>query len=229
MTEQEAVNPDEEQAMRVVQVAPDMVTIDGRRYAIALDHTSAFDREKFAARYTDILDKYDYIVGDWGYDQLRLRGFYNDDNRRANKDQLIHNLQDYLLEYCNFGCAYFVLSRLDAPDKPAKKRPRSRGPRRRTDARRDDPQPATARGAASGPAPKRQEGRPTNGRRDDAKAAGSRTGGRRGGNRRDAARKPYTETRSKQAQVTGGKAETVAPNQPRKRHFTIHTRETNEK
>ena len=34
------------------------------------------------ARYSDILDKYDYIVGDYGYDQLRLKGFYKDSNKK---------------------------------------------------------------------------------------------------------------------------------------------------
>ena len=36
------------------------------------------DEELFASRYSDILDKYDFIVGDFGYDQLRLKGFYKD-------------------------------------------------------------------------------------------------------------------------------------------------------
>ncbi len=45
--------------------------------------------ERLNERYNDILDKYDFIVGDWGYDQLRLRGFYKDDRRGASKDQLI--------------------------------------------------------------------------------------------------------------------------------------------
>ena len=52
--------------------------------------------------------KYDYIVGDWGNDQLRLKGFYKDD-RYVKKSRCISHLEDYLKEYCNFGCAYFVL------------------------------------------------------------------------------------------------------------------------
>jgi len=124
------IEPAENQ--RIVQVASDMITIDGRRYQIELDHKQAFDREALEARYNEILDKYDYIVGDWGYDQLRLRGFYKPTNRHANKDQLINTLEDYLYEYCNFGCAYFVLGRLDAPVKatPTKRsRPKTNKPR----------------------------------------------------------------------------------------------------
>ena len=41
-------------------------------------------------------------------EQLRLRGFYK--NERAEESlEKISRLQDYLLEYCSYGCAYFVL------------------------------------------------------------------------------------------------------------------------
>ena len=62
----------------------------------------------FHQRFSEILTKFDYIVGDWGNEQLRLRGFYKDE--RANEsDEKISRLEDYLLEYCSYGCAYFVL------------------------------------------------------------------------------------------------------------------------
>ena len=47
-------------------------------------------------------------MGDWSNEQLRLRGFYKDD-RTEEKLEKISRLQDYLLEYCSYGCAYFVL------------------------------------------------------------------------------------------------------------------------
>ena len=61
------------------------------------------------ARFSDVLSKYDYILGDWGYGQLRLKGFYDDRNSKSTYETKISTLQDYLYEYCNFGCAYFVL------------------------------------------------------------------------------------------------------------------------
>ena len=78
--------------------------IDGHAYTLVDNY-----REE---RYTDILAKYDYIVGDWGFEQLRLHGFYSDNNRYAAPDQVISTLEDYLEEYCNFGCAYFVLEKV---------------------------------------------------------------------------------------------------------------------
>ena len=72
------------------------------------DYKDAFDVTIFNQRFSEILTKYDYIVGDWGNDQLRLRGFYKDERHEAHEWK-ISRLQDYLLEYCNFGCGYFVL------------------------------------------------------------------------------------------------------------------------
>ncbi len=37
--------------------------------------------------------------------------FFDTSNRRAAPDQRIDTLEDYLYEYCNFGCAYFVIER----------------------------------------------------------------------------------------------------------------------
>ena len=54
-----------------------MLTKIGQDYfEVIKDDQKSFDEERFAARYSEILDKYDFIVGDYGYEQLRLKGFY---------------------------------------------------------------------------------------------------------------------------------------------------------
>ncbi|MGT2924578.1 YutD family protein [Streptococcus caviae] len=70
---------------------------------------NAFNAKVFSQRFSEILLKYDYIVGDWGNEQLRLKGFYKEDSKAKNRHPYIGRLDDYLKEYCNFGCAYFVL------------------------------------------------------------------------------------------------------------------------
>lgn len=97
----------------VIVLDDDLVVINDIKYRLIENHDKGFDREKIAERYNTILDKYDYIVGDWGYDQLRFKGFYLDKRIESNIDNKISHLEDYLLEYCNFGCAYFVLERVD--------------------------------------------------------------------------------------------------------------------
>ncbi|RPJ95497.1 DUF1027 domain-containing protein [Rummeliibacillus sp. TYF005] len=89
-----------------------MIIADQSMYEIIENVKEGFKQEDFNGRYSDILSKYDYIVGDWGYGQLRLKGFYEDKNQKATFDTRISTLQDYLYEYCNFGCPYFVLKKI---------------------------------------------------------------------------------------------------------------------
>ncbi|SEK76964.1 Uncharacterized protein YutD [Carnobacterium iners] len=105
----------------VYRIDATMITIDGIKYEIVKDYKEAFDGERLGERYSEILDKYDYIVADWGFEQLRLKGFYDNRNRKVPQDQRINNLEDYLYEYCNFGCPYFVVQRLEAKKNKPKK------------------------------------------------------------------------------------------------------------
>ncbi len=89
-----------------------VISINNSTYELVEELKDGFNEETFRARYSDILAKYDYIVGDWGYEQLRLRGFFDDKNPKASFDTKISTLSEYLYEYCNFGCAYFVLKKV---------------------------------------------------------------------------------------------------------------------
>ncbi|MDZ5123200.1 DUF1027 domain-containing protein [Staphylococcus epidermidis] len=89
-----------------------MIKVDQQYFELIEEYRECFDEEIFSARYSDILDKYDYVVGDYGYDQLRLKGFYKDSNKKAEISKRFSSIQDYILEYCNFGCPYFVVRHL---------------------------------------------------------------------------------------------------------------------
>ena len=89
-----------------------MFHFNGKTYQMIHAHKDAWNAEAFRERYSEVLDRYDYIVGDWGYSQLRLKGFFKDNGSKASRDSTIAHLQDYLHEYCNFGCAYFILERV---------------------------------------------------------------------------------------------------------------------
>lgn len=89
-----------------------LVQVQNNTYELIENVKEGFQEEAFKARYSEILNKYDYIVGDWGYNQLRLKGFFEDQNNRSTYDTKISTLQEYLFEYCNFGCAYFVLRKI---------------------------------------------------------------------------------------------------------------------
>ncbi|WP_246027958.1 YutD family protein, partial [Paenibacillus xylaniclasticus] len=92
------------------------ILIGGKRYELIIDHKNGWNPSAFRDRYSDVLERYDYIIGDWGYNQLRLKGFFKDSNPKANKDTNISGLVDYINEYCNFGCAYFVIQRHESTE-----------------------------------------------------------------------------------------------------------------
>lgn len=44
-----------------------IIHIQGKTYELLTNYNDAWNAEAFRKRYSDILKKYDYIVGDWGY------------------------------------------------------------------------------------------------------------------------------------------------------------------
>lgn len=108
-----------------------IIKSDEISFSLLDNHKEAFNLEAFNQRFSEWLLKYDYIVGDWGNEQLRLKGFYKDDKPVANYNKISH-LEDYLKEYCAFGCAYFVLENaepreiISEDEEPSKRRRRRR-------------------------------------------------------------------------------------------------------
>lgn len=88
------------------------VEIEGNNYEIITDNREGYDKDEFINRYTDYFSDYDYIVGDWSYGKLRLKGFYDDNNKKANKINKISLLDKYLEENCAYGCKYFVAKKI---------------------------------------------------------------------------------------------------------------------
>ncbi|WP_082083591.1 YutD family protein [Paenibacillus beijingensis] len=88
-----------------------MILIGGKSYELVHEHKNAWNPEVFRERYSEVLDRYDFIIGDWGYNQLRLKGFFRDNHPKATKDSAYSAIMEYVNEYCNFGCAYFVLEK----------------------------------------------------------------------------------------------------------------------
>jgi len=96
---------------QIRQINEDHLLIKEEPYQLVLNYREGFDLLAFENRYQEYFEKFDFIVGDWGFEQLRLRGFYQIGQAKVPKDQTIDFLEDYLNEYCNFGCRYFVLAK----------------------------------------------------------------------------------------------------------------------
>lgn len=126
----------------------DKVVSEGIELNILSDHKNAFDQTVFGQRFSALLLKFDYIVGDWGNDQLRLKGFYADD-KTVRSDLKIGRLDDYLTEYCNFGCAYFVLGNPAPQDLPEEPEDKPRRRRNRSNRKKSTANEYTIRPAAT--------------------------------------------------------------------------------
>lgn len=117
---------EEQDERKIKRIDSETLSLNGDKYKIIEDYREALDLELLEERYSDFLEKYDYIVGDISYEKLRLRGFYEDRNKKVPIDMRISSLEDYLLEYCSFGCKYFVLNRLEPKKKYRNKSKRQR-------------------------------------------------------------------------------------------------------
>jgi len=100
-----------------------LIHIGGKTYELVQENRNGYNFEAFRDRYSEVLERYDYIVGDWGYNQLRLKGFFKESNKNGNKDTCVSSMHDYLNEYCNFGCAYFILRKLPGKSAPGEPQP----------------------------------------------------------------------------------------------------------
>ena len=122
----------------------DLLKSDACQFTVLENHKDALDATRFGQRFSEIMLKYDYIVGDWSNDQLRLKGFYEDERPNTRKTDRISRLSEYLREYCAFGCAYFILKNeepqlivFEEETEPRRKRRRSNNRRHSSQESRD--------------------------------------------------------------------------------------------
>ncbi len=88
-----------------------IIEIDNKKYELIKNYKEAFDKEEFTSRYTDYFYDYDYIVGDIAYGKLRLKGFYDEKNKKVNKINNYKFLDKYLKTNCANDCKYFILKK----------------------------------------------------------------------------------------------------------------------
>lgn len=107
-----------QEATTITAGEDNIIFINERSYRLVEDYREAYNQQKMAARFSEFLEKYDFLVGDIAADQLRLRGFYKDGTAGIARSNQISALQDYLYDEVNFGAPYFVLENLEPHDVP---------------------------------------------------------------------------------------------------------------
>ncbi len=88
------------------------IEIENHKYELIKNYKEAFNQEEFTERYTDYFYDYDYIVGDIAYGKLRLKGFYDEKNKKVNKINNYKNVNQYLKNNCANDCKHFILKKI---------------------------------------------------------------------------------------------------------------------
>lgn len=88
------------------------MVINGKEYELIKNYRNAFNEEDFLNSVTDYYYDYDYIVGDIAYSKLRLKGFYDNNNRKVKNINNYKYIDDYLKKYCAVDCKYFIVKKI---------------------------------------------------------------------------------------------------------------------
>lgn len=82
-------------------------------YQLKREYKDGFSKEVLEAKWTDYFEPYDYIVGDYAYDKLRLKGFCNPQNEKFSAINDKKQIDKYIKEECAYECRYFILEKID--------------------------------------------------------------------------------------------------------------------
>ena len=89
-----------------------MISVGDFKFNLIENNRDCFEREEFESLFTEYFYEFDYIIGDYAYGKLRLKGFYKDNNKKAKEMNRISNKEKYIKNNCAYQCKYFVLEKI---------------------------------------------------------------------------------------------------------------------
>ena len=84
--------------------------INNKKYELVRNDGDCFDLDLVREKMTDYF--YDYVFGDFAYEKVRLKGYYDSKNKKAKRINDIKYLDEYIKEYCSFGSKVFLLKKI---------------------------------------------------------------------------------------------------------------------
>jgi uncharacterized protein YutD len=88
------------------------VTIDEKKYELIKNYRDAYKLEDLEGIITDYFDSFDYILGDYAYGKVRLKGFNDKSNKNFKPINDYANIDDYIKNNCAYDCRYFILKKI---------------------------------------------------------------------------------------------------------------------
>ena len=86
--------------------------IENNDYELIKNYKNAFDYEAIKEKYTEYFEDYDYILGDWSYGKLRLKGFCDKTNPKFKDRNDIEKAEEYIKINGAYDCKYFILKKV---------------------------------------------------------------------------------------------------------------------
>lgn len=83
----------------------------GNEYEIINDKHKCFALDEVQNLITDYFEPYDYVLGDFSYGKLRLKGFYDSKNKKVTKINNFCNIESYINDFCSYQCKYFIIKK----------------------------------------------------------------------------------------------------------------------
>ena len=86
-------------------------TINNIKYKFEKGNEEIINVEELNEMVTEYFEDFDYIFGDISYNKLRLKGFNDATNKKVRDINNIKNLDNYIKDYCSYGCKYFLIKK----------------------------------------------------------------------------------------------------------------------
>ena len=88
------------------------IKINNIEYEIIRNDHDCINEDELVEKVTDYFEPYDYIFGDYAYEKVRLKGFYDSNNKNVTSINDIKNIDDYIQNYCSYGSKTFLLKKI---------------------------------------------------------------------------------------------------------------------
>ena len=88
------------------------IVLNDCHYEVIENYKNVFNLEELTDKFTDYFETFDYVLGDYSYGKLRLKGFYNKNNKELQEYNDYEKVHEYFKEYCSYNCGYYVIKKL---------------------------------------------------------------------------------------------------------------------
>lgn len=89
-----------------------IIKLEDNKYELVKNYKDGFDQTVLESLYTDYFYDYDYILGDFAYGKLRLKGFCEKGNPKFNSINDYSKVDNYIKENCAYDCKYFIVKKV---------------------------------------------------------------------------------------------------------------------